>query len=276
MDTAARPSASANSIAALVIRCSVRPSLGCGADLAHRDHRSAGPTVPAHPARVPTQLHAPLCALRRMSEENLESHLRLVECMSYALCMTYTMEVSGLTKRFGDTTVLSGIDLRVRAGEIFALLGPNGAGKTTTVSILSTLLRADAGHGDRGRVRPRHPAAAGPVGDQPDRPVRGGRRGADRSGEPGDDGQAPAPAQESRSAPRRRTARPVRSGRRRRSPGPDLLGRHAAAARPGDEPGRRSGRAVPRRTHQRPGSPQPARGVGRRRRHSPARASPCC
>ena len=65
--------------------------------------------------------------------------------MSYALCMTYTVEVSGLTKRFGDTTVLDGVDLRIRTGEIFALLGPNGAGKTTMVSILSTLLRFDSG-----------------------------------------------------------------------------------------------------------------------------------
>ena len=80
--------------------------------------------------------------------------------------MTYTMEASGLTKRFGDTTVLSGIDLRIRTGEIFALLGPNGAGKTTTVSILSTLLRADAG-------RPRWPGSTWP----PSR-CRSGRRSA--------------------------------------------------------------------------------------------------
>jgi len=59
--------------------------------------------------------------------------------------MTYTVEASSLTKRFGDTTVLGGVDLRIRTGEIFALLGPNGAGKTTTVNILSTLLLADAG-----------------------------------------------------------------------------------------------------------------------------------
>ena len=50
-----------------------------------------------------------------------------------------------LTKRFGDTAVLTGVDLQVRRGEIFALLGSNGAGKTTTVNILATLLRPDGG-----------------------------------------------------------------------------------------------------------------------------------
>ena len=59
--------------------------------------------------------------------------------------MTYTIKASGLTKSYGDTVVLDRVDLRIRAGEIFALLGPNGAGKTTTVNILSTLLRADGG-----------------------------------------------------------------------------------------------------------------------------------
>ncbi|PJI93616.1 ATP-binding cassette domain-containing protein [Luteimicrobium subarcticum] len=55
------------------------------------------------------------------------------------------IEVRGLEKAYGDTTVLRGIDLTVRRGEIFALLGPNGAGKTTTVNILTTLVRPDAG-----------------------------------------------------------------------------------------------------------------------------------
>jgi ABC-2 type transport system ATP-binding protein len=59
--------------------------------------------------------------------------------------MAYTIEVEGLTKAFGDTRVLTGIDLQVRAGEVFALLGPNGAGKTTTVRILATLLAPDGG-----------------------------------------------------------------------------------------------------------------------------------
>src|SRR3954447_25381036 len=59
--------------------------------------------------------------------------------------MTYTIEATGLTKAFGETKVLDGLDLSVKAGEVFSLLGPNGAGKTTTVRILATLLAADSG-----------------------------------------------------------------------------------------------------------------------------------
>jgi ABC-2 type transport system ATP-binding protein len=55
------------------------------------------------------------------------------------------IEVAGLAKRYGDQTVLDGLDLSVPAGTVTALLGPNGAGKTTTVSILATLLPADGG-----------------------------------------------------------------------------------------------------------------------------------
>ncbi|GMK40912.1 daunorubicin resistance protein DrrA family ABC transporter ATP-binding protein [Paenibacillus sp. CCS19] len=55
------------------------------------------------------------------------------------------IEVRGLHKRYGDKIVLSGIDLAVPAGTVFALLGRNGAGKTTLIHILSTLASADAG-----------------------------------------------------------------------------------------------------------------------------------
>ena len=65
--------------------------------------------------------------------------------MWYTLCMPYTIEAEGLTKAFGTTRVLEGLDLEIQGGEVFALLGPNGAGKTTTVRILSTLLTPDAG-----------------------------------------------------------------------------------------------------------------------------------
>jgi ABC-2 type transport system ATP-binding protein len=55
------------------------------------------------------------------------------------------IEIRGLAKTFGDNLVLSGVDLAVAEGTVFALLGSNGAGKTTIVRILSTLLRPDAG-----------------------------------------------------------------------------------------------------------------------------------
>ena len=58
---------------------------------------------------------------------------------------TPAIEVAGLEKRYGQQTVLAGLDLVVPAGTVTALLGPNGAGKTTTISILSTLLPGDGG-----------------------------------------------------------------------------------------------------------------------------------
>ncbi len=59
--------------------------------------------------------------------------------------MTNAIETNGLVKRFGATTAVDGIDLRVASGTVYGLLGPNGAGKTTTIRVLATLLRPDAG-----------------------------------------------------------------------------------------------------------------------------------
>ena len=53
--------------------------------------------------------------------------------------------IDGLTKRYGDRTVVAAVSLEVRPGEIVALLGPNGAGKTTTVEIVEGYRRADGG-----------------------------------------------------------------------------------------------------------------------------------
>jgi oleandomycin transport system ATP-binding protein len=58
---------------------------------------------------------------------------------------TYAIEATGLTKRFGETVALDGVDLAAREGTVLGVLGPNGAGKTTAVRILATLLRPDAG-----------------------------------------------------------------------------------------------------------------------------------
>jgi ABC-2 type transport system ATP-binding protein len=48
----------------------------------------------------------------------------------------HVIEVTGLTKDYGDVQAVCGIDLQIDRGEVFALLGPNGAGKSTTVEIL--------------------------------------------------------------------------------------------------------------------------------------------
>src|SRR6187401_3347088 len=60
--------------------------------------------------------------------------------------MTEAISVAGLTKSFGRTRALTGLDLTVRTGEVHGFLGPNGAGKTTTIRILLGLLRASGGH----------------------------------------------------------------------------------------------------------------------------------
>ncbi len=57
------------------------------------------------------------------------------------------IDVKGMTKRFGTRTVVNGIDLQVRSGEIYGFLGPNGSGKTTFIRMLCGLLNADAGSG---------------------------------------------------------------------------------------------------------------------------------
>jgi daunorubicin resistance ABC transporter ATP-binding subunit len=59
--------------------------------------------------------------------------------------MNAIVEVDGITRSFGETHALRGIDLAVPEGGVVALLGPNGAGKTTLVRILSTLIEPDAG-----------------------------------------------------------------------------------------------------------------------------------
>jgi len=55
------------------------------------------------------------------------------------------IDVRGLTKSFGSTKALDGLDLRVERGEVHGFLGPNGAGKTTTLRVLLGSVRADSG-----------------------------------------------------------------------------------------------------------------------------------
>ena len=59
--------------------------------------------------------------------------------------MTKAIEIRGLTKSFGSTRALDGLDLAVEVGAVHGFLGPNGAGKTTTLRILLGMLHKDSG-----------------------------------------------------------------------------------------------------------------------------------
>lgn len=59
----------------------------------------------------------------------------------------FAIDVAGVTKRFGEKTVVNGIALQVKKGEIYGFLGPNGSGKTTFIRMLCGLLTPDDGHG---------------------------------------------------------------------------------------------------------------------------------
>jgi ABC-2 type transport system ATP-binding protein len=56
-----------------------------------------------------------------------------------------SVEVEGLTHRYGERLALDGVTFAVRPGEVFSLVGPNGGGKTTLFKILSTALRPTSG-----------------------------------------------------------------------------------------------------------------------------------
>ncbi|MDT7759228.1 MAG: type transport system ATP-binding protein, partial [Mycobacterium sp.] len=56
-----------------------------------------------------------------------------------------TVRLRGVTKRYGSTVAVDGLDLEVGRAEVLALLGPNGAGKTTTVEMCEGFLRPDSG-----------------------------------------------------------------------------------------------------------------------------------
>lgn len=57
----------------------------------------------------------------------------------------WAVELTGVTKRFGDLAAVDGLDLSLPGGGIFGFLGPNGAGKTTTLRMMLGLYAPDAG-----------------------------------------------------------------------------------------------------------------------------------
>ncbi|MFC6176567.1 ATP-binding cassette domain-containing protein [Companilactobacillus huachuanensis] len=61
------------------------------------------------------------------------------------MTVTNAIEVSHLTKKFGDKIAVNDISFNVKQGEVFGLLGPNGAGKTTALRMMTTLLKPNSG-----------------------------------------------------------------------------------------------------------------------------------
>ncbi len=59
----------------------------------------------------------------------------------------FAVTTSGLTKRFGDRSVVVDLNLAIPSGSVCGLIGPNGAGKTTTIRMLLGLLRPTSGDG---------------------------------------------------------------------------------------------------------------------------------
>ena len=59
--------------------------------------------------------------------------------------MSAEIAAAGLTKRFGRTVAVDGLDLAVARGRIFGFLGPNGAGKTTTIRMLAGVIAPNVG-----------------------------------------------------------------------------------------------------------------------------------
>ena len=58
---------------------------------------------------------------------------------------TAAVSTRGLTKRYGSTPALHGIDLDIPRGQVYGVIGPNGAGKTTTMRLLLDIIRPTAG-----------------------------------------------------------------------------------------------------------------------------------
>ncbi len=62
--------------------------------------------------------------------------------------LTFDINISNVTKKFGDVTAVDNLDLQVNKGEIFCLVGPNAAGKTTTIRLLLGILKSEKGQGE--------------------------------------------------------------------------------------------------------------------------------
>ena len=169
----------------------------------------------------------------------------------------------GLTKRYGSVLALDALDLEIPAGSVFGFLGPNGAGKTTTLRLLTSLAQPTSGEATVGGVATGGGEAnrRGLIGylDQDPR-FHGWMTARDLLDLVGRLYRMP---DADRRAARRRGARAGRAGRCRAPADRWLLGRDAAAARPGAGDPQPPAGAAPRRAGQLARPRGPGRHAGR-------------
>ena len=109
-------------------------------------HRLAGDSVAEaqEAGRNPAELYGPAVAYAR----ELARTVRAVAATAAPLPRErgpVVLRLSEVTKRYGRRTVLSGVNLTLRAGEVAAVVGANGSGKSTLLNICAGLTRADGG-----------------------------------------------------------------------------------------------------------------------------------
>lgn len=74
-----------------------------------------------------------------------EDREKLTEITTPSILHNPAIEISNMTKKFGDTIAVNKLDLTVHPGEMVGLVGPNGAGKTTTLRVLTGIIRPTVG-----------------------------------------------------------------------------------------------------------------------------------
>lgn len=104
------------------------------------------PLLDTNPAFVPEEAVEPTTAETSHTRREAVASVFDSELAAPAIDVaTAALSMQGVTKVFGDTRAVDGIDLVVPTGVFYGLVGPNGAGKTTTLSMIAGLLRPDRG-----------------------------------------------------------------------------------------------------------------------------------